>query len=325
MIQLTKMKSNYLWLDTLCYIGVKIGTDAEKAAAFQNFVDTWIALDDEELQAKYIENNIFVSWSVLDYKNRVYMPVSEIEVACAKVAASNTKLKANALASMLYVFCSQYWKGRLDSVCEQHFDTVKNAILDGSFKPFYQVFDFVNYVAITRKDNALAAQLLDNIKWFERFGSVPKTMCPYLAYVFKNYEPTLSGLRKQYLASVAKNDFQLTTVALAQDKTDGNKNTTESIYSKLIGIKAKLDTALYLGDNDKLIDILMTIDNSIAPELIEKVVAQINTFDPDYCAADVLKALRVINKKYTLKLDDDRDTWEPILSKVRALIDVYND
>ena len=69
----------------------------------------------------------------------------------------------------------------------------------------------------------------------------------------------------------------------------------------------------------------MTIDSSIASELIEKVVAQINTFDPDYRAADVLKALRVINKKYTLKLYDDRDTWEPILSKVRALIDVYND
>ena len=319
-----KMKSNHLWFHTLQDIGCKNGTDVEKTTAFQNFVDTWIALDDEELQAKYADT-IFCRWAVQDYQNKVYMPVPEIEAACAKVAASSTKLKANALASMLYIYGTGYWQGRLDSACEQYFDTVKNAILDGSFKPFYQVFDFVNYVARTRKDNALAAQLLDNIKWFERFGSVPKTMCPYLANVFKNYEPTLSGLRKQYLASVAKNDFQLTTVALAQDKTDGNKNTTESIYSKLTGIKAKLDTALYLGDNDKLIDILMTIDNSIAPELIEKVVAQINTFDPDYRAADVLKALRVINKKYTLKLYDDRDTWEPILSKVRALIDVYND
>ena len=320
-----KMKSNYLWFYTLRDISKKSGTDSEKAAAFQNFVDTWIALDDEELQEKYIENNIFVGWSVWDYKNRVYMPVSEIEAACAKVAASSTKLKANALASMLYIYGTSYWQGRLDSACEQHFDIVKNAILDGSFKPFYQVFDFIDYVTTTRKDNALAAQLLDNIKWFERFGSETKIMCPYLANVFKNYEPTLSGLRKQYLESVAKNDFQLTTVALAQDNTDGNKNTTESIYSKLTGIQSKLETILYLKDDGKLVDFLMTIDNSLAPELIETVVAQINTFDPDYRAADVLKALRVINKKYTLKLYDDRDTWEPILSKVRALIDVYND
>lgn len=92
----------------------------------------------------------------------------------------------------------------------------------------------------------------------------------------------------------------------------------------MTGIQSKLETALYLKDDGKLVDVLMTIDNSIAPELIENVVAQINTFDPDYRAADVLKALRVINKKYTLKLYDDCDTWEPILSKVRALIDIYN-
>lgn len=47
-----KMKSNYLWFNTLRVIGKTSGTDAEKAAAFQNFIDTWIALDDEELQAK---------------------------------------------------------------------------------------------------------------------------------------------------------------------------------------------------------------------------------------------------------------------------------
>lgn len=257
-------------------------------------------------------------------KDKVWMAPSEIEVACVKVAGSSSKLKANALASMVYIYGKKYWDGRLNALCEQYFDTVKNAILDGSFKPHYQVFDFATYVVNTRKDYALVAQLLDNIKWFEAYGANTKSRCPYIAEVYKKCEPTLSGLRKQYLASVAENDFQLTTVALAQDKTDGNKKSTESIYSKLTGLTSKLDTALYLGDNDKLVDVLMTIDNSIAPKLIGKAVARINTFDPDYRAADVLKALRVINKKYTLKLYDDRDTWEPILSKVRALIDTYN-
>ena len=318
-----KMKNNHLWFYALRDTGIKVGTNAEKAAAFQNFVDTWIALDDEELQAKYV-STVFANWSVWDYKNRVYMPVSEIEAACAKVAASSAKLKANALASMLYIYGAGYWQGRLDSACEQYFGIVRDSILSGNFKASYQIFDFVNYVTKTRKDYDLAARLLDDIKWYVKFAD-SKTYCPFLHYYDKKFEPTLSGLRKQYLASVAKNDFQLTTVALAQDKIDGNKNTTESIYSKLTGIKAKLDTALYLGDNDKLIDILMTIDSSIAPEKIEKAIMIINTFDPDFRAADVLKALRIINKKYTLKLYDDRDTWEPILSKVRALIDVYND
>ena len=319
-----KLKSNQLWFLTLCNIGIKNGTDAEKATAFQDFVDTWIALDDEELQAKYV-NSIFVRWAILNYNSKSFMPASEIEAACAKVAASSSKLKANALASMLYIYNynKAYWQGRLESACEQYFELVKNSILSGQFHASFQVFDFVSYVVNTRKDYALVAQLLDNIKWFESYGAT-MTKCPYLATAYKNYEPTLSGLRKQYLALVAKNDFQLTTVALAQDKTDGNKKTTESIYSKLTGLTSKLNTALYLGDNDKLVDVLMTIDNSIAPELIEKAIVQINTFDPDYRTADVLKALRVINKKYTLKLYDDRDTWEPILSKVRALIDIYN-
>ena len=319
-----KLKNNHLWFYALRDTGKKSGTDDEKAAAFQNFVDTWIALDDEELQAKYIENDIFSSWSVWDYKNRVYMPVSEIEAACAKVAASSTKLKANALASMLYIYGDSYWQGRLDSACEQYFGIVRDSILSGDFKASYQIFDFAFYVIKTRKDYGLAARLLDDIKWYVRFAD-SKTYCPFLTMYNKKFEPTLSNLRKQYIDLYAKNDFQLTTVALAQDKIDGTKEATKSIYSKLTGIQAKLDTALYLGDNDKLIDVLMTIDNSIAPEKIEKAIVIINSFDPDFRAADVLKALRIINKKYTLKLYDDRDTWEPILSKVRALIDVYND
>lgn len=278
---------------------------------------------DEELQAKYV-STIFVNWSVIDYKNKIYMPVSEIETACAKVAASSSKLKANALASMLYIYGTSYWQGRLDSACEQYFDIVKDSILSGDFKATYQVFNLVTYANYIRKDYDLAARLLNNIKWFEQYGAATKTMCPYLSDILKNYEPTLSGLRKQYLESVAKNDFQLTTVALAQDKTDSTKEATKSIYSKLKDQSVKLDTALYLNDSDKLIDILMTIDNSIAPDKIEKAIVIINNFDPDFRAADVLKALRVINKKYTLKLYDDRDTWEPILSKVRALIDTYS-
>ena len=56
---------------------------------------------------------------------------------------------------------------------------------------------------------------------------------------------------------------------------------------------------------------------------MNKIILILNSFDPDYRPTEVLKALKVINKKYTLKLYDNHDTWEPILSKIRALIDVY--
>ena len=321
-----KLKSNHVWFLALSDIGIKNGTDAEKAAAFQDFVDTWIALDDEELQAKYVPNT-FQKWTVMNYKNKVFMPAPVIEAACAKVAASSSKLKANALASMLYTYSNSeiYQQRHLESACEQYFDIVRNSILSGEFIATFQVFDFANYVILTRNDYVLAAQLLNNIKWYASYGNNNKNVCPILGYYRKTFEPTiLSSLRKQYLASYAKNDFQLTTVALVQDKVDGNKKTTESIYSKLAESSTKFNTALYLDDNDKLIDVLAEIDNSIAPDLIEKAVVKINTFDADYRVADVLKALRNINKKYTLKLYDDRDTWEPILSKVRALIDIYS-
>ena len=44
--------------------------------------------------------------------------------------------------------------------------------------------------------------------------------------------------------------------------------------------------------------------------------------DAGYRTDDLRLALANVNKKYTIKLYDDRDTWEPILSKIRAMIEV---
>ena len=317
-----KAKDNSAFFNALQYGAKAYGTDIEQEIAFQNFIDTWLTLDAEE-QLACCKRNQFATWCVYSYADRKFMAAPVVEKAVEKIASSNAPLKANAIAQMLYIYGKTYRRGLLDSACEQQFEMVKTSILNGDFYSSYQLFDFVWYVKETRNDNALCSQLLDNIKWYAPYGESTKK-CPELATVNRNYEPTLSNLRKKYLATVAKNDFQLTTVALAQDKTDGTKEATKSIYSKLKDLSVKLDIALYLDDNDKLIDALIAIDNSIAPEKIEKAIVVINTFDPDFRAADVLKALRVINKKYTLKLYDDRDTWEPILSKVRALIDTYN-
>lgn len=79
--------------------------------------------------------------------------------------------------------------------------------------------------------------------------------------------------------------------------------------------------ALEINDVDKMLDALVASTNGLTPEEITAIIEMVVSLDTDYRAADVVKILKNINAKYTLKLYDDRDTWEPILSKIRALID----
>jgi hypothetical protein len=107
------------------------------------------------------------------------------------------------------------------------------------------------------------------------------------------------------------------------DRKEKNKDMTERMFPVISkDVKLGLDAAFYLNDNDKIIDMLLAANEEITAEQLEKVIPVINSIDADYRAADVVKALRNINARYTLKLYDDRKTWEPILSKIRALIDV---
>ena len=83
----------------------------------------------------------------------------------------------------------------------------------------------------------------------------------------------------------------------------------------------KVELAFYLNDTDKIIDAFKTVGTDATPEQLNKLIPIINGLDYKYRAAEVLDILKNINSKYTLKLYDDRDTWEPILSKIRAMID----
>jgi len=107
------------------------------------------------------------------------------------------------------------------------------------------------------------------------------------------------------------------------DSKEKNKEMTARMFPVILkDVKLGLDAAFYLNDNDKIIDMLLVAKEELTAEQLEKVIPVINALDADYRAADVVKALRNINARYTLKLYDDRKTWEPILSKIRALIDV---
>jgi hypothetical protein len=161
----------------------------------------------------------------------------------------------------------------------------------------------------------------------------------YFEDAFKTYANELN--RKQlykFLNSINKASYFNKAIALIEknitkpdiafdfskymDKKEKNKEITKRMFSVISkDIKLGVDAALYLNDTDKLIDMLLVVNEELTAEQLEKVIPVINALDTDYRAADVNKALRNINSRYTLKLYDDRDTWEPILSKIRAMID----
>ena len=101
----------------------------------------------------------------------------------------------------------------------------------------------------------------------------------------------------------------------------GNKDATKSIIGKLTDQAIRFDAILYVDDKDALIDACKVIDTSIDAKTLEKIIIALNSIDAGYRTDDLKLALKNINKKYTIKLYDDRDTWEPIVSKVRAMID----
>jgi hypothetical protein len=107
------------------------------------------------------------------------------------------------------------------------------------------------------------------------------------------------------------------------DNKEKNKEMTKRMYSVISkDIHLGLDAAKYLGDVDKVIDILLVAKEELTAEELSSVITMINALEIDYRKDDIVKALRNINGRYTLRLYDDQKTWEPVLSKIRALIDV---
>lgn len=117
------------------------------------------------------------------------------------------------------------------------------------------------------------------------------------------------------------NDAKIILVSKVLDKVYENKSTTLAAVDSLSCSKSKLGAALYCNDMDKVLEVLVACDTTLEAKDIEATLGPINALDPDYKPAEVLKALKAINQRYTLKLYDDRDAWEPVLSKIRAMID----
>ena len=117
------------------------------------------------------------------------------------------------------------------------------------------------------------------------------------------------------------NDDRIFKVAKTIDLVENTTTNMLNAIDSLSCTKRKLDAALFCKNSDKMIDVLIACDDSLTAKDIEAVIVPLNGLDPNYRMADVLRALKAINQRYTLKLYDDRDAWEPVLSKIRAMID----
>ena len=192
---------------------------------------------------------------------------------------------------------------------------IKENMFDSSYYSWRALYNYDSMIAKTgfSKSNDFYFE-----KAFAKINNV--VVCTLVSRVYK------CEFKDKAIETMAKS---ITTSDIAfkfsqcVDKKEKNKDMTERMFPVISkDVKLGLDAALYLNDNDKIIDMLLAAKEELTAAQLEKVIPVINSIDADYRAADVVKALRNINARYTLKLYDDRKTWEPILSKIRALIDV---
>ena len=135
-------------------------------------------------------------------------------------------------------------------------------------------------------------------------------------------EPFFKKCRDAAIASKPSTIGFRLRVARVADKIEGDKKATLSVYPDIVDAKTRVETAIYLNDVDKLIDALKVVNDDLDAKTVESIIAPLNGVNAGYRTDDLRLALANVNKKYTIKLYDDRDTWEPILSKIRAMMDV---
>ena len=211
--------------------------------------------------------------------------------------------------------------GEYAEFLKQYFDTsfndcIVNNINDVDIKNLR--FEYLyTYLLQTSKN---FDRMLDGVDYAVKHYKQPNGHYCWLVTLAYNH-PFFNACRKAYL-STNNPENKLLIVALADKKALNSTTALETLYTNAKLCKTKVDCALALNDVDKLIDTIKVVDNSIDVSTMNKVIIKLNAVNAGYRTEDLKLALKNINKKYTLKLYDNHDAWEPILAKVRAMIDV---
>ena len=214
--------------------------------------------------------------------------------------------------------------------CSTWHKTIRKTFVDEAKDAYNAVKHLVKECNCPRQAAILWWYCTATAKDYEYFPSMynPSLMNIYYHWLYipskrpeyAQYRDDLLKLYKSHKSSYT--DIHLIKLSKVIDSINKNKTTTLNAIDSLSTTHAKLAAALYCKNIDKVLDVLINCDLTLTPAQIEAVIKSINGLDPDYKPAEVLKALKAINQRYTLKLYDNRDTWEPVLSKIRAMIDI---
>lgn len=253
---------------------------------------------------------------------------SESEFLRLATKALEAKDYAMAAAPFRYNKTTTRWtlveSAELKAWREANYDKVVPAAItiakEKADKSVYGMYDSVIFFEGIKDLQAADKSTPNAMKWFDEsmFNDINKPIWNnmYLTeYMFG--QKMLSAYVKNATDAEAVYSF-ITSKLLAADV----KAALNDAWYKLGADKqTALKTAVKIGNTDKVIDALLLTTDNVTPELLEAAISMINGVDADYRTADIVRVLKNINAKYTLKLYDDRDTWEPLLSKVRAMIE----
>ncbi len=210
------------------------------------------------------------------------------------------------------------WKALLDSFTPERIATLRsaNAIAEILY------YAYVKDIEAGDTERTETARLMTSavMKQYARQYEKSAQRMPFVRQTIKEYGETMLQLcdvisEKMYFAQLLDSKYRTNAYC---------KQLFPTVLASKVIWNNKAQFALKTGDKDIILDTFLTIGIDADAKNIANVIPVLNGLDVGYRSTDVKQILATINKKYTLKLYDDRDTWEPILSKVRAMMEVVD-
>ena len=96
----------------------------------------------------------------------------------------------------------------------------------------------------------------------------------------------------------------------------------EKLYVRLNG-EIKVKCAVYIKDLDKLIDSLnIIIPTNFSAKRINTICDILSEAADNYRTTEIVEIVSKLNKIYSPNLEKDSEKWEPVIAKIRSLIEI---